>query len=176
MKIRPDAFLRQIDEYQRQYPKEKTAWRKENRSAIKNLRVKLLKIGGTRISPQPHPDIRFIVDHGRPHDYPVIFKEMEPSSCHGNVFELWVNRTKRSRLVAICTGYALTDHDDGMWCPHSWALRKTKGVVSIIETTVSRTKYFVLRIRLIPITIRSGRCSPGNNGPKSPTFCKNQAG
>jgi hypothetical protein len=143
MNIRADAFLRQIDEYQRQYAKEKKAWRKENRSAIKNLRAKLLKIGGTRISPQPHPDIRIIVRHGRPHDNPVIFKEMEPSSCHENVSKLWVNRTKRTRLIAICTGYALTDHDaDGMWCPHSWALRKTKGVVSIIETTVSRTKYF----------------------------------
>ena len=143
MKIEFEKLPARIARYERQEEKKRLAWAKSNSSAIKTLRAKLLDIGGTSISPQPHPYIRFIADHGRPQDFPAIIRVMKPSDCHGNVFELWVNRTKRSRLVAICIGYALTDDGDGgMWCPHSWALRKTKGVVSIIETTVSRTKYF----------------------------------
>ena len=113
MKIEFEKLTARIARYERQEEKQRLAWAKSNSSAIKTLRAKLLDIGGTSISPQPHPYIRFIADHGRPQDFPAIIRVMKPSDCHGNVFELWVNRTKRSRLVAICIGYALTDDGDG---------------------------------------------------------------
>ena len=132
-----------VADYQRQLEKERRAWNKEKRHAIKTLRAKLLAIGGDRISPQPHPDIRLLATHGRLMGFPPKLKEMEPCHCHENVERLWNIRTPRSRLIGIATGYALTgDDDDGMWRPHSWALSKTKGVISIIETTMIRAKYF----------------------------------
>jgi len=130
-----------IAEYQRNQELERRAWTKANRSAIKTLRAKLLAIGGDRISPQPHPDVRILAAHGRLMQFPTKLKEMEPSRCHVNVERLWNARTPRSQLIGIVTGYGLTD-DDGMWQPHSWALSKTKGVISIIETTMLRAKYF----------------------------------
>jgi hypothetical protein len=132
-----------MTDYQRQLQKENRAWKRKNRDAIKTLLTKLLPIGGDRISPQPHPAIRFLATHGRLMEFHPKLREMEPSHCHANVAQLWNTRTPRSRLVAIATGYALIEGDgDGMWRPHSWALSRTKGVISIIETTLLRTKYF----------------------------------
>ena len=132
-------------EYQKQCEQERLAWTKANRTAIKTLRTKLLSIGGDRISPQPHPDIRLLAMHGRLMGFPPKLKEIEPCHCHENVELLWSTRTPRSRLIGIATGYVLGDDQDGcdgVWRPHSWALSKTKGVISIIETTMLRTKYF----------------------------------
>jgi hypothetical protein len=134
-----------IAEYQRKEREEREAWTKANRAAIKNLRTKLLSIDGDRISSQPHPDVRLLAKHGRLMEFPVKLKMMEPSRCHENVDWLWETRTPRSRLVAIATGYVLGDNEDGsdgVWRPHSWALSKTNGVISIIETTMLRTRYF----------------------------------
>jgi hypothetical protein len=134
-----------VAEYQKQCELERRAWTKANRSAIKSLRPKLLAIGGDRISRQPHPDIRLISTHGRLMEFPAALRKMEPSRCHENVEQLWNTRTPRTRLIGIATGYVLGDDQDGsdgVWRPHSWALSKTKGVISIIETTVLRTNYF----------------------------------
>ena len=101
-----------VAEYQRQQEQERLAWNKANRTAIKTLRTKLLSIGGNRISPQPHPDIRLIGKHGISMNFPVKVKLMEPSRCHENVAWIWETRTPRSRLIGIATGYGLTT--DGM--------------------------------------------------------------
>jgi hypothetical protein len=129
------GWLDRIAEYQRKEEEEKRAWTKANRSAIND-------IGGTRISPQPYPFIRIIVEHGNLMRLPSRLRIMKASHCHDNVNRLWAARTSRSRLIGIATGYALADDNYGMWRPHSWALSKTKGIVSIIETTVLRAKYF----------------------------------
>jgi hypothetical protein len=130
------------EEYRRQQEQERIAWNKANRTAIKSLRTKLLSIGADRISPQPHPGIDLIAEYGNLMSFfPVKMKPMELNRCYENVARLWETRTPRSRLIGVATGYALTD--DGMWRPHYWALSKTKGVVSIVETTpVERILYF----------------------------------
>jgi hypothetical protein len=135
-----EKAIAMVEEYRRQQERERIAWNKANRTAIKTLRTKLLSIGGDRISPQPHPDIRILAKHGILMEFPVILRMGEPNRCHENVAWLWKSRGPRSRLIGMAIGYALTA--DGMWRPHSWALSKTKGVVSIIETTVERTQYF----------------------------------
>lgn len=140
-----EKAMAMVEEYRRQQEQERIAWKKANRTAIKTLRAKLLSIGGNRISPQPHPDIRLLAKHGILMNFPIKIKMMEPNRCHENVKLLWEDRTPRSRLIGIATGYVLGedgDDGDGMWRPHSWALSKTKGVVSIIETTMPRTKHF----------------------------------
>jgi hypothetical protein len=134
-----------IAEYQKQCELEELAWTKANRTAIKTLRTKLLAIGGDRISSQPHPDIRLLAKYGGLMEFSPKLKEMEPCHCHENVERLWSTRTPRSRLIGIATGYVLgddQDDSDGVWRPHSWALSKTKSVISIIETTMIRAKYF----------------------------------
>jgi hypothetical protein len=50
------------------------------------------------------------------------------------VAEIWAERPHE--LVGIGTGYSLSD--DGLWRQHSWGLRRE----GILETTVSRVKYF----------------------------------
>jgi len=59
---------------------------------------------------------------------------MKKSECHKNVAEIWAE--KQDELVGIGTGYSLSD--DGLWREHSWGVRRE----GILETTVSRAKYF----------------------------------
>jgi hypothetical protein len=47
---------------------------------------------------------------------------------------LWLK--KEEELVAVATGYALSD--DGLWRQHSWGMRRD----AIIETTEARVLYF----------------------------------
>jgi hypothetical protein len=141
---RPNDFDRkcqaEVQEYLRQKDVERRAWAKANRRDIKLTQERLLAIGGKKISPQPNEYIQCLASHGQLMDCPVIFREMEPSQCHENVRELWLKKRPKSRLLAICTGYGLTEDD--MWRPHSWGLSRTAGKISIIETTVIRSKYF----------------------------------
>ncbi len=67
-------------------------------------------------------------------DDPVAFRIMQPCACHRNVSRLW--RRKRSGLIGIGTGYALSS--DGLWRQHSWGM----GRLGIVETTEARMKYF----------------------------------
>ena len=107
------------------------------------LRAKLLGIGGAEIVALPltmgiDPFVPILEKWGEVMEGPVTYRRLEPSQCHLNVARLWEERKKRSRLIGVATGYALSD--DGLWRGHSWGLNKR----GIIETTVSRVKYFGL--------------------------------
>ena len=112
----------------------------EKQPEILILRDILLSIGGTHlVAPsRPEPDLEDILNRGIVMKEPVHFEEMARSGCHQNVSELW--REKRGNLVALATGYALSD--DGLWRQHSWGMQKD----AIFETTEPRTVYFGLRI------------------------------
>jgi hypothetical protein len=100
------------------------------------LREKLLEIGGVEIVALPDEDIPSLVRKGEMMDGPVTRRPMRVSRCHHNVADLWRGKRKRSRIIAIATGYALSD--DGLWRQHSWALTNS----GIIETTEPRVRYF----------------------------------
>jgi hypothetical protein len=126
------AFLNdRVQEVSRQQPE------------ILTLRAKLLGIGGAEIVALPltmgiDPFVPLLEIWGQVMERPVTYRRMEPSQCHLNVARLWEERKKGSRLIGVGTGYALSD--DGLWRGHSWGLNKR----GIIETTVSRVKYFGL--------------------------------
>ena len=126
------AFLNdRVQEVRRQQPE------------ILTLRAKLLGIGGAEIVALPltmgiDPFVPLLEIWGQVVERPVTYRRMEPSQCHLNVARLWEERKKGSRLIGVGTGYALSD--DGLWRGHSWGLNKR----GIIETTVSRVKYFGL--------------------------------
>ena len=125
------AFLNdRVQEVSRQQPE------------ILTLRAKLLGIGGAEIVALPltmgiDPFVPLLEIWGQVMERPVTYR-LEPSQCHLNVARLWEERKKGSRLIGVGTGYALSD--DGLWRGHSWGLNKR----GIIETTVSRVKYFDL--------------------------------
>jgi hypothetical protein len=111
---------------------------------ILTLRAKLLGIGGAEIVALPlslgiDPFVPLLEKFGQVMEgRGVTYRRMEPSECHLNVARLWNERKRGSRLIGVGTGYALSD--DGLWRGHSWGLNKR----GIIETTVSRVKYFGL--------------------------------
>jgi hypothetical protein len=131
-KSKQRAFLNdRVQEISRQQPE------------ILALREKLLGIGGAEIVALPltmgiDPFVPLLEIWGQVMEGPVTYRRMEPSECHVNVARLWGERKKWSRLIGVGTGYALSD--DGLWRGHSWGLTKR----GIIETTVSRVKYFGL--------------------------------
>ena len=126
------AFLKdRVQEVSRQQPE------------ILMLRAKLLGIGGAEMVALPltmgiDPFVPILEKWGEVMEGRVTYRRMEPSQCHLNVARLWEERKKRSRLIGVATGYALSD--DGLWRGHSWGLNKR----GMIETTVSRVKYFGL--------------------------------
>jgi hypothetical protein len=126
------AFLNdRVQEVSRQQPE------------ILMLRAKLLGIGGAEIVALPltmgiDPLVPLLEIWGQVMERPVTYRRMEPSQCQLNVARLWEERKKGSRLIGVGTGYALSD--DGLWRGHSWGLTKR----GIMETTVSRVKYFGL--------------------------------
>ena len=65
---------------------------------------------------------------------PVVLRAMKKSGCHENLAELWAS--DEPEVVGIGTGYSLSD--DGLWRQHSWGILRE----GILETTVSRVKYF----------------------------------
>jgi hypothetical protein len=135
-------FFRKYQDYLKDVEREKrdcAAWAEENASVIDALKAKLLVIAGSQVSPEPHPFLVEVVAHGE-HidiDIPVKYRRMRRSRCHENVAAIWQQRTKRTRLKAIVTGYAMAD-DNGIWLPHSWGLTNKY----ILETTVGREDYF----------------------------------
>ena len=80
---------------------------------------------------KPDQQLPLLVRFGFAMSGPVTVKPMKPCQCHRNVSRLW--KAKRRNIIAIATGYALTDND-GLWQQHSWAIQH-KG---ILETTVIR--------------------------------------
>jgi len=100
------------------------------------LRGLLLDLGGIHLVAPPDPDtaLPLLIYGGFVMAGPVMRIVMEKSECHRNLAEIWSN--KKHELVGIGTGYALSD--DGLWRQHSWGLRRE----GILETTVSRVKYF----------------------------------
>jgi hypothetical protein len=125
-----------LNDYMQESRKEQQQWAKKNNLAIDAVKAKLFKIAGSRISPQPYEFITVLAEYGQQIDLAVKFRPMERNSCHYNVSLLWQQRSERSRLRAIATGYALSE--DGMWRPHSWGLTRTY----ILETTIERCEYF----------------------------------
>ncbi|HXI40580.1 MAG TPA: hypothetical protein VNH83_11405 [Bryobacteraceae bacterium] len=100
------------------------------------LKELLMGLGGIHLVAPPDPDaaLPLLIVAGFVMAGPVVRRTMERSECHRNLAEIWSN--KQHELVGIGTGYALSD--DGLWRQHSWGLRRE----GILETTVSRMKYF----------------------------------
>lgn len=100
------------------------------------LRRLLLGLGGTHLVAPPNPDaaLRLLIERGFVMAGRVIRRTMRKSECHRNVAEIWAAR--QHEIVGIGTGYSLSN--DGLWREHSWGVRRE----GILETTVSRVKYF----------------------------------
>ena len=82
----------------------------------------------------PDATLHLLIEAGFVMAGPVVRRTMKKSQCHRNVARIWLE--KRLELIGIGTGYSLSD--DGLWREHSWGLRRE----GILETTVSRVKYF----------------------------------
>jgi hypothetical protein len=131
--------MNSIDEYR----KAREAWAKENYGAIEVVKNKLLLCGGTKISPQPQPNIPVLSTCGmlvRP--LQVVSRKMHANRCYENVMKLWNSRGPRSTLICHGLGYALSD--DGMWRPHHWLFSFTRGKYHIVETTCPWLMYWGL--------------------------------
>jgi hypothetical protein len=100
------------------------------------LKLLLLRLGGEFIVAPPKfdPDLPKLLDGGFVTGGQVTLKRMKSSLCHQNVAAVW--RARRPSIVAIGTGYALSD--DGLWRQHSWGVLRE----GILETTEERMKYF----------------------------------
>lgn len=108
---------------------------------IRTLRKLLLEIGGAELVAPPAPDsnVPLLIDSGFIMAGPVRHKVMRAGSCHRSVSRVW--RRKRSGIVGVGTGYALSE--DGLWRQHSWGVQRE----GILETTVPRSKYFGLLLQ-----------------------------
>ncbi|HVG26418.1 MAG TPA: hypothetical protein VM865_02340 [Acidobacteriaceae bacterium] len=103
---------------------------------LRKLKSLLLRFGGVFIvAPSDvDPDVEKLLEAGFVMTGPITMKKMKSSMCHQNVAAVWSAR--RSGMVGIATGYALSD--DGLWRQHSWGLLRD----GVLETTVPRVKYF----------------------------------
>ena len=109
---------------------------------LKQLKKLLLGLGGDfLVAPprQPDQDIPDLLKEGFLFYGPITLREMKCGSCHQNVASVWIK--KRSEIVGIATGYALSD--DGLWRQHSWGITRD----GIFETTKTRLKYFGIRLQ-----------------------------
>jgi hypothetical protein len=108
----------------------------EQQPDLEVLRGLLLGLGGIHLVAPPGPDaaLPLMIDAGFVMAGPVVRRTMRKSECHRNVAEIWAE--KQHELVGIGTGYSLSA--DGLWRQHTWGLRRE----GILETTVSRVKYF----------------------------------
>jgi hypothetical protein len=125
------------------YRDECKTWAEENQGAIESVQNKLLSYGGTKVSPQPQPNIGILAKCGmlvKP--LPVTLRKGRPNACYENVMEMWNARGPTSTLVCRGLGYALSE--DGMWRPHHWGFSFTKGEYKMIETTVPWLMYWGL--------------------------------
>lgn len=113
----------------------------EQQPELEVLRRLLLGLGGVHLVAPPSPDaaLPLLIDAGFVMAGPVMRRTMNKSQCHRNVAEIWAEN--QHELVGIGTGYSLSD--DGLWREHSWGLRRE----GILETTVSRVKYFGLLLQ-----------------------------
>src|SRR5262249_7341694 len=99
------------------------------------LEAKLLAIGGSRVVPEPDPDIDLLVQHGQVMaGKPPKKVRGRPSMCHHNVALRYL---ADPRTYQIATGYVLTA-EDGLWRQHSWLWDGKR----VVETTVERDVYF----------------------------------
>jgi hypothetical protein len=100
---------------------------------LADLRERLLGLGGWwACLPRIEEDLERLLADGRVFKGRIRKLRGRPSSCHQNAANLW-DHDNANRIV---TGYGLSD--DGIWRPHSWAVRDG----AIIETTESRKIYF----------------------------------
>jgi len=99
---------------------------------LKQLRKKLLSIGGEEIVPREEPDLSKIIKRGKLFKGKVKLTKLRMISCHTNAAELYA--TKGYKIV---TGWALSN--DGLWRQHSWCIDSKN---NIVETTKNRKKYF----------------------------------
>lgn len=109
-----------------------------------DLREILLGLGGTELVVMPPQEgfdiwIPLLVKKGSVMAFPVEFRRMIESNCHGNVETLC---HRRKELTGIGTGYALSD-DDGLWRWHSWGILNNPA--RIVETTSFRVRYYGLQ-------------------------------
>ena len=106
---------------------------------IEDLKVKLLAIGGNRVSPQPDPHIDIVLARGRAFETKGRKRlRDELHRCH-TVAALYYARhyaLGHGGTCEICTGYALSDN--GMWRPHSWAWDGRR----VIEPNIEPVLYF----------------------------------
>lgn len=103
---------------------------------LKRLKSLLLKLGGDFVvpPPKPDPDIPALLESGFVMGGNTVLRPLKSSMCHQNMASLW--RSRKFGIVAIATGYALTDDD--LWRQHSWGLLRE----GLLETTELRVKYF----------------------------------
>ena len=99
---------------------------------LRQLRRKLLSIGGEEIVPREELDLSKIIKRGKLFKNKAILTKLRAISCHTNAAELYAAKNYK-----IATGWALSD--DGLWRQHSWCI---DGKENIVETTKRRRKYF----------------------------------
>ena len=108
---------------------------------IKGLKQLLLRLGGGYVvaPPSVDRDVPALLERGLVMHGPIKVKRMRSSMCHQNIFTVW--RSKVPRLIAIGTGYALSE--DGLWRQHSWGVLRD----GLLETTAIRSMYFGLLLQ-----------------------------
>jgi hypothetical protein len=131
---RPERFI--MDNTQRLLLNRRFREAASQQPAFRELRRLLHGFGGTHlVAPAgPEPDLQLLISAGFVMAGPVVQRAVRENRCHQNIAEVWAE--KRHGLVGIGTGYSLSD--DGLWRQHSWGVRRR----GILETTVSRVKYF----------------------------------
>lgn len=109
------------------------AWREQ--PDILLLRQQLLILGGTELVAPPEfdSDLSSLISAGYLMSGAVVEEVLQSRACHQNVAELW----RQGKLSGIGTGYAFSGE---LWRQHSWGIRTD----CIVETTVTRSKYFGL--------------------------------
>lgn len=137
-----------MTDFQREFKKRQAQLRKD--PTIRALERKLLGIGGTKVCIQNEPHAKLLLERGLVWRKKVVLHEMEPSHCHGNTAELWVNHRHDGLLFLdppeedagfrIVTGWVLGKGRDDVWLQHSWGFDPIAN--RIIETTVCRKVYF----------------------------------
>jgi hypothetical protein len=127
----------------KEYRGECETWVEENHEAVESVQNELLAYGGTKVSPQPQPNIGILAKCGMlVKSLPTTLRKGQPNSCYLNVMKMWETRGPRSTLVCHGLGYALSD--DRMWRPHHWAFAFNKGQYRVVETTAPRRMYWGL--------------------------------
>jgi hypothetical protein len=107
------------------------------KAAFQAFERMLLRFGGWAVVPPLEADDLLKLLYAEGGLFPIrdlVYVEMEPSACHSNVVEWYLDQDDET--AGICTGYALSE--DGLWRQHSWGMKNG----AIVETTAPRTAYY----------------------------------